>query len=130
MLRFGTEPYLECSSKGDKRFSAFYAKIYDCNLNGGKVYRTIEEIYQGSKRFEVEGTGLDWRVAKGKKPLNVEECRVLYSKLWDKYFEENPELLEDIKQYNGFSDIFGQEGHACQAEEIYRIWNEIYNRRV
>jgi hypothetical protein len=112
MLKFGEAPYLECSSKGDKRFSAFYAKV-----NGN----SIETIYQGRKVFEDGSTGLSWKEAKGKKPINPIEVRYLYSKLWDIYFEQNPELLEIIKQYKGFSDIFGQEGHACQAEEIYRI---------
>ena len=116
MLSFGEEPFLECSSRGDKRFSAFYARIpSEGNL-------TIEEIYQAAKYFEDGSTGLSWREAKGKKPTNPEYCRKLYSQLWDKYFEERPELIEVIKKYSGFSDIFGQEGHACQAEEIYRIW--------
>lgn len=114
MLKFGEEPFLECSSKGDKRFSAFYAKTKGSN-------KSIEERYQAGKLFEDGSTGLSWREVKGKKPVNIEDCRKFYSFLWDKYFEENPELLEVIKQYNGFTDIFGQEGHACQAEEIYRI---------
>lgn len=37
---------LECSSKGDKRLSAFYAKI---NLFGN--YNSIENHYQLSKRI-------------------------------------------------------------------------------
>lgn len=113
MLKFGSEPFLECSSKGDKRFSAFYAKV-----DG----RSIENIYQGSKIFVDGVSGLGWREAKGKAPINAEYVRELYSHLWDRYFQENPELYEVIKKYNGFSDIFGQSGHACQAEEVYRIW--------
>ena len=27
MIKIGEAPFLECSSKGDKRFSAFYARI-------------------------------------------------------------------------------------------------------
>ena len=115
MLKFGEEPFLECSSKGDKRFSAFYAKWRG---------KSIEDRYQAAKVFEDGSTGLSWKEAKGKKPVNAEVVRGYYSALWDHYFEENPELLEVIKQYNGFSDIFGQEGHACQAEEIYRIRHE------
>jgi len=38
------------------------------------------------------------------------------------YFE-NPELLDVLKNTNGLSDIFGQQGHACQAEELWRIKN-------
>ena len=116
MLKFGAEPYLECSSKGDKRFSAFHAKV---TFNGEK--KSIEDWYQAHKVFEDGSTGLSWRDAKGRKPVNISSCRSFYSRLWDYYFDENPQLREVIKRYNGFSDIFGQEGHACQAEEIYRI---------
>lgn len=45
MIKHGESPYLECSSKGDKRFSAFYARLQN-NLG-----RSIEEIYQGVKCF-------------------------------------------------------------------------------
>lgn len=112
MVRFGTEPFLECSSKGDKRFSAFYAKVKG---------ETIEKQYQAYKEFDGK-SGFTWKEVKGKKPDNPEECRKWYTLLWEVYFLDNPELLEVIKKYNGFSDIFGQEGHACQAEEIYKIW--------
>lgn len=115
MLRFGEPPYLECSSKGDKRFSALYARI---RWRGNK---SIEELYQGRKMFEGCVSGLPFKEAKGRKPLNIEDCRAFYSQLWQEYFDENPKLLIEISQYNGFSDIFGQAGHACQAEEIYLI---------
>ena len=115
MIRIGKEPYLECSSRGDKRFSAFYARL--------KKYgnKSIEVIYQSAKIFPDGSKGLN---AKGKKALNMDYCAKLYSELWDLYFEENPELLEVIKKYNGFSDIFGRPGCQCQALEIYRIKNK------
>lgn len=115
MLRFGEEPFLECSSKGDKRFSAFYARLKS------KDNKSIEELYQAGKTFEDGNTGLTWKEAKGRKPINGHFCRLHYKRLWEWYFMENPELFDVIRQYNGFTDIFGQEGHACQAEEIYRI---------
>ena len=115
MLKFGEKPFLECSSKGDKRFSAFYARL-KCAGN-----KSIEELYQASKILEDGSVNNDWRKAKGKKCTNPEEVRKYYSVLWNTYFREKPELKDVIKNYKGFSDIFGQEGHACQAEEIYRI---------
>lgn len=118
MIKFGVAPFLECSSKGDKRFSAFYARLREYNN------RSIEEIYQGSKIFGDGSTNLSWREAKGRKAINQNEISILYSKLWDLYFQENPDLLMVISEYNGFSDIFGQSGHCCQAEEIYRIKKE------
>lgn len=116
MLRFGKEPFLECSSKGEKRFSAFYARV---EWNG--VIDSIENHYQRAKIFEGGVKYPDWRGAKGKKAINQEEVRKLYSLLWDRYFKKNPELEEVVLKYNGFTDIFGQEGHCCQAEEVYRI---------
>lgn len=117
MLKFGEAPYLECSSKGDKRFSAFYAKI---KYQGAR--KSIEEIYQSTKMFGEGVTNLSIKSAKGRKPLNIEFCRKVYTLCWRVYFKQNPELLEVIKKYKGMSDIFGQEGHVCQAEEIYQIW--------
>jgi hypothetical protein len=113
MLRFGEAPYLECSSKGDRRFSAFYARVFG---------RSIESLYQAHKVFEDGSSDLSIKTAKGRKPVNVDQCRTYYSWLWMYYFKENPELFEVIKKYRGFSDIFGQAGHACQAEEIYKIY--------
>ena len=118
MIRHGEAPFLECSSKGDKRFSAFCAIIMsDDGL------RSIETLYQAVKIFEDGSTGLDWRQAKGKKAVNQEELRVLYSHLWDRYIYEHPELLLVLKAATGLSDIFGQPGHACQATELWRIRN-------
>lgn len=114
MIRHGEAPYLECSSKGDKRFSAFYAKV------DGK---SIEEQYQGYKIFQDGRSNLNWRVAKGMHPLNMAECMNYYSELWDRYIQENPELLVVLKEATGLSDIFGQEGHVCQATELWRIRN-------
>jgi hypothetical protein len=115
MIRHGIAPYLECSSKGDKRFSAFYAVV-----NG----KTIEEQYQAFKIFEDGSTGLNWRAAKGRRAVNQEEATKFYSELWDKYIEEHPELLNVLRKATGLSDIFGQSGHCCQATELWRIRND------
>lgn len=119
MVKTGKHPRLECSSRGDKRFSAFYARI---KSRGNK---SIEELYQAAKIFADGTTGLSWRAAKGRKPINTAEVKELYSALWDEYFTENPHLFEVLSDYNGFSDMFGQPGHQCQAIEIYRIWKEL-----
>jgi hypothetical protein len=117
MVRFGTAPFLECSSRGDKRFSAFYARL---RAHGN---RSIEEVYQAAKVFPDGSTGLGWRAAKGKTCVNIEAMRVLYASLWDCYLQENPELLAVLQSTPGLSDMFGQSGHACQAEELWRIRN-------
>lgn len=114
MIKVGEPPFLECSSKGDKRFSAFYARLKLFN-------KTIEELYQSSKIFEDGTTNLSIKDAKGRKAINQEKLNELYSSLWDLYFYENPNLLDIVNQYKGFTDIFGQKGHCYQAIEIYRI---------
>jgi len=116
MIKHGIPPHLECSSRGDKRFSAFFARIQ--KRNG----RTIEELYQGHKI--INGiTGHTWKEAKGKMADNQEECNRFYSILWDEYIKENPHLLEILKKAVGLSDTFGQANHCCQATELWRIRN-------
>jgi len=117
MIRHGKAPYLECSSRGDKRFSALYAILPD-----GK---SIEEHYQSSKMFEnPDGTrewGLGIKEAKGRRAINMDYCRREYSRLWDTYIELNPHLLEVLAVQTGLSDAFGRLGCQCQATELWRI---------
>jgi hypothetical protein len=112
MIRHGVAPFLECSSKGDKRFSAFFARV-----DG----QSIEDLYQAAKVFSDGRTGLTWREARGRVAVNQVEVAALYSALWDIYIDQNPELLAVLKQASGLSDIFGQPGHCCQATELWRI---------
>ena len=129
MITFGEPPYLECSSKGDKRFSAFYARLRSIEAaktfkHCGMYPRSIEEIYQGAKVFANGFRNLSWQNAKGRTDcVNMPEVRKLYSKLWKQYIKENPELLPILRAASGLSDAFGQPGHACQAEELWRIRN-------
>lgn len=116
MIQIGKEPYYECSSKGDKRFSAFYAKV-----DG----RTIEDRYQAAKVFEDGSTGLSWREAKGRKPINLEEINKLYKDLWRTYLKNNPHLIRGLKQQSGLSDIFGQKDHNCQALTLWELRSEL-----
>lgn len=118
MIRHGHPPYLECSSRGERRFSAFSAHI---RARGG---RSVEDLYQASKVFEDGSTGLSWREAKGRKAINADVCASFYARLWEEYIAENPELLGLLRLACGLSDMFGQEGHCCQATELWRIRNE------
>jgi hypothetical protein len=111
MVKYGEPPYLECSGKGDKRFSAFYARV-----NG----KSIEEQYQAAKIFK-DGTNFNWQEAKGRRAINQEQVVILYSQLWDQYIAEHPELLEVLKASSGLCDTFGQLNHCCQATELWRI---------
>lgn len=117
MIKHGTAPYLECSSAGDRRFSAFHARL--------RRYRnrSIEELYQASKVFEDGSQGLPWREAKGRQAINQERCAQLYHSLWVQYIRENPELLPTLRAASGLSDRYGQKGHCCQATELWLIRN-------
>jgi len=95
----------EVSSKGDKRFSAFYARLADG--------RTVEEAYQldikGYRKF-----GNNAMVGKGKAPLvkiSREELYLQYKNLWKQWCKENPKLVEILKKLasefdNTLSDMF------------------------
>lgn len=115
MLTYGKEPFLECSSRGDKRFSPFYALV-----NG----RSIEEQYQAAKIFDDGSTGLDWKKAKGRRATNAVECAILYEKLWRQYISEHPVLLEVLKRASGLSDMFATKGTVNQAQILWKIRNE------
>jgi len=115
MIKHGKAPFLECSSRGDKRLSAFYAKVKGIS---------IEARYQACKVFEDGTTGLSWKQAKGRKAINAEQAARHYAALWDYYIQENPKLLKEIKAASGLSDMFGQPGCCCQATELWRIRNE------
>lgn len=118
MIYHGKAPFLECSSAGDKRFSAYFARIK------GRGNRSIEEIYQAAKLFSCGSVGLSIKEARGKRPVNIRECRALYEALWDEYMTENPDLLVVIREASGLCDRFGQRGHVCQATELWRIRNK------
>ena len=115
MMQYGKQPFLECSTRGDKRFSAFWAIV-----NG----KSIEEQYQAAKIFEDGSTGLHWKDAKGRRAVNATECAALYENLWRQYMSEHPELLDVIKRASGLSDIFATEGSVNQAQVLWKIRNE------
>ncbi len=116
---------LECSSKGDRRFSAFYAKV---KLFG--KYDSIENHYQLSKRFgdEVPET---WKDAKGKKPthlhingkdFDVKFTEAWYDLLWVTYLHNHPKLVNHASKFDEFNDIFKSKGSVvCQADSIRKF---------
>ena len=116
MLRRGTAPYLECSTRGDKRFSAFCARPR--SLGG----RSIEEAYQAMKVFADGSTGLSWREAKGRTPINAPACAAAYTQWWREWVEEQ-NLLPVLRAASGLSDMFGREGSVCQADVLWTIRN-------
>nr|WP_081390274.1 hypothetical protein [Paenibacillus odorifer] len=112
---------LECSSKGDKRFSAFYARV-----RAWGRYDSIENHYQLAKCFG-DFKATSWKDAKGKQPTHIElngkqyELRFLsqwYQMLWVNYLDNNPELVEHAKGFDEFNDIFKGKSLNCQADVV------------
>jgi hypothetical protein len=127
MIRHGEPPYLECSSRGDVRFSAFRAVI------ASRGFTSIEQLYQSAKKFP-PGPGVDifghmanWREAKGKHGLNQDEVAALYETLWREYLVENRFLVRVLTAATGLSDMFGQPGHVCQASVLWKLRAEYLN---
>jgi hypothetical protein len=108
---------LECSSKGDKRFSSFYAKV---SIFG--KFDSIENHYQRCKR-DANGN----IVGKGKPvdhiwlyngSLGVSFLTQFYRLLWIKYLDENPKLVEVLRGYDDYHDMFKGRAVNCQADVI------------
>ena len=117
--RFHPHGY-ECSSHGDPRFSALYARLADG--------RTIEEAYQ----LDVKGyrsLGSNWRLGKGKPPLVAQSHAVLwaaYRALWGTYLAENPQLIEALREHTVLTDKFARTP-VSQARALAELMNELTN---
>ncbi|MBP1308841.1 hypothetical protein JOD82_001861 [Paenibacillus sp. 1182] len=126
---------LECSSRGDKRFSALNAKV-EVNIKGIKRLDTIEAHYQDAKEF-VDHVGhfvkaKDWREAKSWQKegrqivrvnirgtvLPIDYLTYYYKLLWVKYLDANPQLVAFAKQFDDFTDMFRGKSQNCQADVI------------
>jgi len=113
---------LECSSRGDKRFSAFYARV--------KVYGKVDSIenhYQLAKRFGNGPAPKTWRDGKGKKPTHfelngkkfpLEKGLDFYNWLWAGYLNNNPELVVYLNKFDAYNDMFAKPGNVNQADAI------------
>ncbi|HDR7922454.1 MULTISPECIES: DarT1-associated NADAR antitoxin family protein [Bacillus] len=118
---------LECSTKGDKRFSALSAKV-----SVHDVFDTIENHYQKSKVFKDESgsyyTCKKWENAKGKKPvackigntiLSIEYLSMFYELLWYKYLKSNEYLIDVLAKFDEYHDMFkSKKSIVCQADTI------------
>lgn len=113
----------ECSSKGDKRFSAFCAKMVDG--------RTIEQHYQCDvKGYDIGGT--NWRLGKGNPPNNDKTQDQLweeYLALWREWAISHLPLMRELyveaQKYDRIlSDCFAK-GEINQARALAQILNEL-----
>jgi len=113
----------EVSSKGDKRFSAFYAKI-----KTSKGMRSIEDLYQ----TEVKGYKT-MQEGKGKPALtgiSRQEQYLQYKEMWVQFANENPKLMQELAektQGKQLTDMFANTD-INQARALSEILNEFdYN---
>lgn len=118
---------LECSSAGDKRFSAFYTMV---DMFG--VTESIESHYQAVKRnakgnYCRKGEKVDHIIIKGHK-LDVKYLTPLYILLWVKYLDKHPELVAFASQFDDFNDKFRGKCVNCQADVI-RVYVK-YGRKM
>lgn len=115
----------ECSSEGDKRFSAFNAILEDG--------RSIEQHYQCDiKGYDPGGT--NWELGKDKSPLNKDiKLFPLYLNLWKQWFNigDNFKLIDELYQLATENDNFLSDKFAKtpvnQAHALSVIINE-YNK--
>jgi hypothetical protein len=110
----------EVSTKGDARFSALVAK-----LEG----RSIEAHYQCDVKGYQPG-GVDWRLGKGKPPLDPSvDLYKAYLDLWKRWAKAHPSLIADLRvkamSAGGvLSDRFATTG-VSQARALCDILNGI-----
>ena len=119
---------MECSTKGDKRFSVFCARV---DRRGGK---SIEEIYQAAKVFEDGSTGLTWREAKGRVAVNFvarfENLGRDFRHVCDTLGVEDsalPHLLSDV--HKNYRDAYSSNSRKIVAEK-YADEIELFGYRV
>jgi hypothetical protein len=116
-MKYNKDGY-EVSSKGDKRFSAYWAKL----KNGNTIEYEYQVVIKGYNSIK-EG--------KGKPPLNEynhTELWFKYKSLWEEYLLENPNLLLDIARQaksKCLTDHFST-SDINQAHAISEILNETY----
>jgi len=97
---------LECSARGDRRFSSAHIKL---KING--VEKTIEEWFYDSKRDIYDrpvyrGDPYAYIVDPftGDKIYEENEIKDMYKGLWVSYLNRNPELVEYASTFTEFKD--------------------------
>ena len=114
---------LECSSKGDKRFSSIYAKLM---IHGKEM--SIEEIYQNARKNEQgKNAGKGNTCTHIVDPysgctLPASEEQWLYRGLWIAYFKQHPELVEYASQFQSFTDYFSNDASHISPAEIIEAY--------
>lgn len=115
----------EVSTKGDKRFSALYARMCDG--------RSIESHYQCDVKQNQPG-GVDWRLGKGKPPLDkTVDLWKEYLQLWRQWADRNPKLMGELYQTAALYDHTLTDCFAStpvnQAHALSVLLNELHEKK-
>lgn len=117
----------ECSSNGDKRFSAFHAWMPDG--------RTIEHWYQcgtldgRGKGFQPGGR--DWRLGKGKIPLNPKDKEVQWQEyygFWAEWAKLHPNWMSELHWHASRNDYNLSDQFAGSPINQARALAELLNQ--
>lgn len=118
-IKFARYGGYECSTQGDRRFSALVARLEDG--------RTIEEHYQCDvKGYDPGGTR--WRLGKSRPPLDPNtDLWTEYLKLWERWAATHQDLMHELSaratEHGGIlSDMFAS-GPISQARALAEILN-------
>lgn len=128
-----TKLVLECSSVGDKRFSAFGARVksfgwedaiefhymFSKGLNGIDIPNIKKITHNDKLKYLniVKGKTPDYFILNGKK-YDPELLPQWYHLLWVKYLDGHPELVEYASQFEDYNDVFKGNSVSCQADSI------------
>ena len=112
MQNYSKNKVLECSSKGDRRFSALYAQV-----SAFGILATIEKHYQRCKKDKngnavKKGKPVDHIVLNGIK-LESRFLTQWYNLLWIKYLDSDPVLVDYLKNYEDYTDSFKGKAINC-----------------
>lgn len=112
----------ECSSKGDKRFSALNARLRD--------FRTIEQHYQCDiKGYDPGGT--DWRLGKGKPAVNPNiDLYKEYLQLWINWATDNVALMRELYRLAKEKDYVLSDRFATSEVNQARALADVLNMLV
>lgn len=114
----------EVSSIGDIRFSALFARLEDG--------RTIEQHYQCDVK-QYDPLGLDWRVGKGKPPLDKSITPdILYQRylnLWQQWANNNPDLINELFELACKYDYTLRDSFATSRVNQARALVDILNQK-
>jgi hypothetical protein len=118
---------LECSSKGDKRFSALYAKINNISIEDR--YQLLKKFLYNQKilhpenfkqakhwQYKNEYKLIDFKV--NNQIFSLKYLTAYYKYLWYIYLVSNKQLVNYIKKFDTFTDCFAKENTINSQKDI------------